>query len=417
MTRIAYFDCPTGIAGNMCLGALLDVGLPLAHLQASLAQLQLSDEYADEYQIVVETVQRQGQRGTYVQVKVNAPHEHHHDGHHHGSHRHLPEIEALILKAQLPARVKIWSLEIFRTLAIAEGAVHGIPPEQVHFHEVGATDAIIDIVGTCIGLDWLDIDQIFCSALPTGGGTVKAAHGILPVPVPAVMQLAALRQVPLYDNGIQKELVTPTGAAIVTALAQGFGPAPAFSLHKVGLGAGSHDLPIPNLLRLWLGETVEEIPPSPKAETQETIALLETQLDDMNPQVVGYLFETLLSAGALDVFTQAIGMKKSRPGILLSVLCPTALVEACELILFRETTTLGIRRSIQQRTVLQRQIEVVETPLGSVRVKVGRYGDRIVNIQPEYEDCAQLAQQHNIPLKDVQQMALNQWHLRPVATS
>jgi pyridinium-3,5-bisthiocarboxylic acid mononucleotide nickel chelatase len=408
MTQIAYFDCPTGIAGNMCLGALLDVGLPLPHLQTSLAQIQLTDEY----EIVVEMVQRQGQRGTFVQVKVNASH-----GHHHGAHRHLPEIEALLLNAQLPARVKIWSMEIFRILAIAEGAVHGIPPEQVHFHEVGATDAIVDIVGTCIGLDWLGIEQVFCSALPTGGGTVKAAHGILPVPVPAVLQLAALHQVPLYDNGIQKELVTPTGAAIVTALAQGFGPAPAFSLHRVGLGAGSHDLPIPNLLRLWLGETVEDLSPSDQTEVQETVALLETQLDDMSPQVVGYLYDRLLSAGALDVFTQAIGMKKSRPGILLSVLCPPALMKTCESILFQETTTLGIRRSMQQRTALARQIEAVETPLGSVRVKVARHGDRIVNIQPEYEDCARLAGQHSTPLKDIQQMALYHWHSRTVVTS
>jgi pyridinium-3,5-bisthiocarboxylic acid mononucleotide nickel chelatase len=411
MTRIAYFDCPTGIAGNMCLGALLDIGMPLSHLQASLAQLQLTDEYANEYKIVVETVRRQGQRGTYVQVKVNAVRVHPH----HAPHRHLPEIESLILNTQLPERVKTWSLDIFRTLAIAEGAVHGIPPEQVHFHEVGATDAIVDIVGTCIGLDWLNVDRVFCSALPTGGGTVKAAHGVLPVPVPAVLQLATLRQVPFYDNGIQKELVTPTGAAIVTALAERFGAAPTFALHRVGLGAGSHDLHIPNLLRLWLGETAE-IPPFSTVRAQETIALLETQLDDLNPQVVGYLFDTLLGAGAVDVFTQAIGMKKSRPGILFSVLCPTDLIEVCESILFRETTTLGIRRSIQQRTVLPRQIESVETPLGLVRVKVAREGDRIVNVHPEYEDCARLAQQHNTPLKDVQQMALHDWHTRIVAT-
>lgn len=406
MIRLAYFDCPTGIAGNMCLGALLDVGVPLSQLQTSLAQLQLTEEY----EIGIETVHRQGQRGTYVQVKVNA------DRHHHTPHRHLPEIESLILRTQLSERVKTWSLEIFRTLAIAEGAVHGIPPEQVHFHEVGATDAIVDIVGTCIGLDWLNVDRVFCSALPTGGGTVKAAHGVLPVPVPAVLQLATLRQVPFYDNGIQKELVTPTGAAIVTALAQGFGAAPSFVLNRVGLGAGSHDLPIPNLLRLWVGKVETELLPPASDRPQETIALLETQLDDLSPQVVGYLFDTLLSAGAVDVFTQAIGMKKSRPGILLSVLCPPSLVDTCESILFRETTTLGIRRSIQQRSVLPRQIESVETPLGIVRVKVAREGDRIVNVHPEYEDCARLAQQHNTPLKDVQQMALYYWNTPTVAT-
>jgi pyridinium-3,5-bisthiocarboxylic acid mononucleotide nickel chelatase len=405
MARIAYFDCPTGIAGNMCLGALLDVGVPLSHLQDSLAQLNL----ADEYKITVETAHRQGQRGTYVQVEVFAPHSHDHS--HPAAHRHLPEIEALIQQADFPERVKAWSLKIFQTLAIAEGAVHGIPPESVHFHEVGATDAIVDIVGTCIGLDWLNVDRVFCSALPTGGGTVRAAHGLLPVPVPAVLQLATACQMPLYDNGIQKELVTPTGAAIVATLAQGFGPAPSLALERVGLGAGSHDLPIPNLLRLWLGED-RTANVQPAAPAQETIALLETQLDDINPQIVGYLYDLLLAAGAVDVFTQAIGMKKSRPGFLLSVLCPPALIEPCEAILFRETTTLGIRRSLQQRTVLNRQFEKIETPLGQIQVKVARCGDRIVNIQPEYEDCVQLAQQHNIPLKDIQQMAFRHWDSR-----
>lgn len=399
MSQIAYFDCPTGIAGNMCLGALLDVGVPLAYLQDTLAQIPLTDEY----QMTVETVHRQGQRGTLVNVEVQSQSH----GHHHAPHRHLPDIKALILKTQLPERVKTQSLEIFQTLAIAEGAVHGIPPESVHFHEVGATDAIVDIVGTCIGLDWLGIDQIFCSALPTGGGTVRAAHGILPVPVPAVLQLVASRQVPLYDNGLQQELVTPTGAAIVTALAQGFGSMPILKLQRVGLGAGSHDLPIPNLLRLWLGET-EAAAEAPAA--QERIALLETQLDDINPQIVGYLYDVLLAAGAVDIFTQAIGMKKSRPGILLSVLCPPNLIETCEAILFRETTTLGIRRSMQHRTVLDRSIETVETPLGTVRVKVARYRDYRVNVQPEYEDCARLAQQHHIPLKEIQQIAVNSWN-------
>ncbi|WP_404788435.1 nickel pincer cofactor biosynthesis protein LarC [Altericista sp. CCNU0014] len=396
MARIAYFDCPSGIAGNMCLGALLDVGVPLSHLEVSLAQLHL----ADEYKISVEPAYRQGQRGTYVRVEVVESHPHH------PPHRHLPEIEASIRQTQLPERVKTWSSDIFRTLAIAEGAVHGIPPESVHFHEVGATDAIVDIVGTCIGLDWLGVERVFCSALPTGGGTVRAAHGLLPVPVPAVLQLATARQMPLYDNGIQKELVTPTGAAIVATLAQTFGPVPALALERVGLGAGSRDLPIPNLLRLWLGEDcTTNVPPTPR----ETIALLETQLDDINPQVVGYLYDLLLAVGAVEVFTQAIGMKKSRPGLLLSVLCPPALIETCEAILFRETTTLGIRRSLQQRAILDRQIERVETPLGQIQVKVARYHNRVVNVQPEYEDCVRLAQQHGKPLKDIQQMAFRHW--------
>jgi pyridinium-3,5-bisthiocarboxylic acid mononucleotide nickel chelatase len=330
MTKIAYLECPTGIAGNMCLGALLDVGVPLTVLQESLALLGLTDEY----QLLVETVHRQGQRATYADVYLAEPdlvlpkpvlpdHAHpHQDSDHqhpssHSAHRHLPDIEKLIDTAALPLRVKTWSLEIFRTLAISEGAVHGIPPESVHFHEVGATDAIVDIVGTCIGLDWLDIDTIFCSALPTGGGTVRAAHGLLPVPVPAVLQLLSTRQVPVYDNGIQAELVTPTGAAIAVTLAQSFGSPPSMQLKQIGLGAGSKEFPLPNLLRLWVGEA-PDISANP---AQETVVLLETQLDDISPQVIGYLYDELFAVGALDVFTQAIGMKKSRPGLLLSVLC------------------------------------------------------------------------------------------------
>jgi pyridinium-3,5-bisthiocarboxylic acid mononucleotide nickel chelatase len=418
MVKIAYLECPTGIAGNMCLGSLIDVGVPLTVLQASLALLGL----ADEYRLVVETVHRQGQRATYVDVSFaqqdpalpdlalpNHAHPHEHPDHQHTSrhsaHRHLPDIEVLINAAALPLRVKTWSLEIFRTLAIAEGAVHGIPPESVHFHEVGATDAIVDIVGTCIGLDWLGVDTIFCSALPNGSGTVRAAHGLLPVPVPAVLQLLSTRQVPVYDNGIQAELVTPTGAAIAVTLAKSFGPPPSMQLKQIGLGAGSKEFPLPNLLRLWIGEA----PENPANLTQETVILLETQLDDISPQVIGYLYDELFATGALDVFTQAIGMKKSRPGLLLSVLCTPDTVNACEALIFRETTTLGIRRTVQQRTILHRAVETIATPLGSVRVKIAHYGDRLVNAQPEYEDCAQLARQHRIPLQAVQALALQHW--------
>lgn len=396
MAKIAYFDCPTGIAGNMCLGALVDAGVPWEVVQGSLATLPLTEPY----HAAVATVHRQGQRATYLKVHIDA-----HGEAGHAPHRHLPDIEAMICGAKLPERVQTWSLQVFRTLAIAEAAVHGIAPEAVHFHEVGATDAIVDIVGTCVGLDWLGIEQIFCSAWPTGGGTVRAAHGLLPVPVPAVLQLAAQRQVPLYDNGIHKELVTPTGAAIAVALSQGFGAPPPMTLERVGLGAGSHDLPLPNLLRLWLGEPLH----ASETPALEPIVVLETQVDDLSPQVVGYLYEELLRAGAVDVYTQAIGMKKSRPGILITVLCPTQHVNACEALLFQETTTLGIRRSMQQRTVLPRHIETLDTPLGAVRFKVARVGDRSLKVQPEYEDCAQLARRHQMPLQEVQRLALQQW--------
>lgn len=482
MTNVAYLDCPTGIAGDMCLGAIVDAGVPLTYLIEMLDKLGISNEY----QLRAEEVHHNGQRATKIHVdlktatdwveylepasvstesahshsatettesadsvihhlptheQVTTPSRHSHaidEGNEPAEHpfvRHLPEIEHLIRSAGLPARAETWSLKIFRQLAVAEGAVHGIPPEQVHFHEVGATDAIVDIVGTCLGLDWLNIDQLYCSALPTGGGTVRAAHGRLPVPTPAVLKLWEMRQIPIYSNGIQRELVTPTGAAIVTTLAQQFGPPPAMSLQRVGLGAGSAKLPIPNILRLWLGKTagleglgatavVEQGPfahqhshtnSHSNESGRETIAVLETQIDDLSPQAIAYASEALFAAGALDVFTQAIGMKKSRSGVLLTIICPTTAVSACETVLFRETTTLGIRCSFQQRHVLQREIQPVQTQYGTVRVKVAWATDAAhpLNVQPEYEDCAQIARQQQVPWREVHRVTLQTWHLQP----
>ena len=492
--KIAYFDCPTGIAGDMCLGALIDAGVPLTYLQDSLAQLGI----AEEYTLRAETVERRGIAATKLQVTLNITNP---------PVRHLATIETLIRGAKLPPKVEEWSLSIFRNLAVAEAAVHNATPESVHFHEVGATDALVDIVGTCLGLEWLGIEALYCSALPTGSGTVRAAHGRLPVPVPAVLELWEMGQVPIYSNGIDRELVTPTGAAIVVTLAQEFGGCPPLRLKKVGLGAGNHDLPIPNVLRLWIGETSERethdrhhhhhadhhhhpvdhhhdhqhhhhsepIDPHhhshpveeereqgtgdrgqgieslssrsgdsgsgnpaptehPELKTQhsklntqkssppETIVQLQTQIDDLNPQVIGYLFDRLLTAGAVDVFTTAIGMKKSRPGILLTVICHLEQVVACENVIFRETTTLGIRRSVQERQILQRRLDAVKTPYGSVRVKVAWQtpvlsnqslnGSAVdwLNVQPEYEDCATIARIQQIPLIQVHQAALSSWH-------
>jgi pyridinium-3,5-bisthiocarboxylic acid mononucleotide nickel chelatase len=403
MVKIGYLECPTGIAGDMCLGALVDCGLPWQYLLDRLKSLGIEAEY----QLSTETVSRNGQSATKVHVNLQQ-HRHHHSEHHHHHARHLPEIESLIKAASLPERVKRWSLSIFRQLAIAESAVHGIPPEQVHFHEVGATDAIVDIVGTCIGLDWLNLDQLYCSPMPTGGGTIKAAHGQLSVPVPAVVKLWQTREVPIYSNGIKKELVTPTGAAIAVTLAQDFGEPPTMKLTKIGLGAGSKDLAIPNILRLWIGEATEN--PAKIELEQETITVLETQIDDLSPQVVAYTLEQLLSAGALDVFTQSIGMKKSRSGILLTVICHPETAYVCKTIIFRETTTLGIRESTQQRSILNREIKMIETKYGTVRVKVGSWesgGDKqIINVQPEYEDCAALARKHHVSWREVSQQAI-----------
>ena len=398
MSKCAYLECPTGIAGDMCLGALVDVGVPWQYLIDRLQGLAIEQEY----QLRAEKVHRQGQLATKVHVDLlnNKLAAHNHD-----SARHLPEIEQIIQSADLPPRVTAWSLEIFHNLAIAESAVHGIEPEKVHFHEVGATDAIVDIVGTCLGLDWLEIEQLYCSPLPTGGGTVKAAHGILPVPVPAVLKLWETRSIPVYSNDITKELVTPTGAAIAVTLATSFGSPPAMKIDKIGLGAGSSDLPIPNILRLWLGTTDFN-----SSYKQETIYVLETQIDDLNPQAIAYTLEQLLAAGALDVFTQSIGMKKSRTGILLTVICTSAKVSICQQIIFRETTTLGIRQQIQHRSILEREIHSVETAYGVVRVKVASQEQEVINIQPEYEDCALIARKHNLPWRTIHQMALDAWH-------
>ena len=443
----------------MCLGALVDAGVPVAYLNAQLDRLGI----ATEYQLWAEKVHHNGQIATKVHVDLtaihssiehthdhphpvsvgaasivkerhnhdhdhhptphsvaNSDHHHsHHDDHHHHHYdtpqRNLPQIEKLISAANLPARATQWSLDVFRQLAIAEGAVHGIEPSEVHFHEVGAVDAIVDIVGTCLGLDYLDIAKIYCSPLPTGGGTVRAAHGILPVPVPAVLKLFSSRQVPVYSNGIDRELVTPTGAAIAVTLATEFGTAPAMQLQQIGLGAGTIELPIPNILRLWLGTETTSVASSPvRPEYLETIEVLTTQIDDLNPQAIGYVFDLLFKAGAVDVFTQPIGMKKSRSGILLTVICPVDRSSECEQIIFKETSTLGIRRTQQTRSILPREIQSVVTKYGTVRVKVARNNlandNSIVNVQPEYDDCAAIAQEHQIPWREVHQLVLLAWY-------
>lgn len=407
--NVAYCDCPTGIAGDMLLGALLDVGVPLAYLNAELDKLGLEDEFTLE----MERVTRQGQAGTKAHVYLHDHHSSHHSHNHSHRHgRHWPEIVQLIKAAALPPQVTAWSLKIFEALAIAEGAVHGIPPEKVHFHEVGAVDAIVDIVGSCLGLAWLGVEAVYCSSLPSGGGTVKAAHGILPVPVPAVLQLYQGRQVPIYDNGIHKELVTPTGAAIVVALAQTFGPPPAMQITKIGLGAGSQDLVIPNLLRLWLGKLSPAALSTEIPWQQDEIIELQTQVDDLSPQAIGYTLDALYQAGAVEVFTQAIMMKKNRPGLLITVLAPSEKALACEAVLFRETTTLGIRRQVQARHILQREIISITTPYGPVRVKLGYAGSELLTLQPEYEDCAQLAITNDLPWREVHRLAVAAAHAR-----
>jgi uncharacterized protein (TIGR00299 family) protein len=425
MNKIVYLQCPTGVSGDMCLGALVSLGVPVEYLIEQLNGLGIEQEY----RLWAELVHRQGQQATKVHVDLVSHHHHHHshNEHDHNHTRHLPEIEEMIVKGNLPVRAEAWSLAVFRQLAVAEGAVHGIAPEKVHFHEVGAVDAIVDIVGTCLGLDWLGIDSdrqglplLYCSAFPTGGGTVNAAHGRMAVPVPAVLKLWEMRSCPVYSNGIDRELVTPTGAAIATTLVQDFGSPPPMTIKQVGLGAGSLDLPIPNILRLWYGENESlQTDNSNLAEYSpnlETITVLDTQIDDLNPQVFGYVFEALFAAGAVDVFTQPIGMKKSRTGILLTVICHPENLASCEAVLFRETSTLGIRRTTQKRAILQRKMQNVDTIYGTISVKVAWTGTAtekvITNVQPEYEDCAELARKNNIPWREIHRLALESWYLQ-----
>ena len=445
MNKIAYFDCPTGIAGDMCIGALVHAGVPLDYLIEKLNLLGISTEY----QLRTELVHRNTQQATKFYVDLAADlslkpenpatdftldpsetesptfgsHHHHHGEEHshshgeaeaeisHTHHRHLPEIEQIIVSANLPPRVEAWSLGVFRLLAEAEGAVHGIPPNEVHFHEVGATDAIVDIVGTCLGLDWLDIQEFYFSAMPTGGGTVKAAHGKLAVPTTTVMRLWETHRVPVYSNGIDRELCTPTGTAIACTLATGFGPPPPMLLQAIGLGAGSRMLAIPNILRLWIGEK-SFVGKENLTNDREAICVLETQIDDLSPQAIGYVFDALFAAGALDVFTAPIVMKKSRLGVLLTAICPPEFQDACEAVIFRETTTLGIRRSTQQRTILHREIQKVQTEYGEVQIKVAKSGQMITNVQPEYEDCASIARVKNISWREVHRLALQSWYDR-----
>ena len=449
MRTVAFLDCPTGISGDMCLGAIVSAGVPLTYLQEHLDRLNLPETV----KLREQSVHRNHIVATKVEVVL--PHETQ-AGAVHPPMRRLQDIEQIITTAPLPERPAAWSLAIFQRLAIAEGAVHGLEPQQVHFHEVGATDAIADIVGTCLGLDWLGVDELFCAPLPTGQGTVWAAHGRLPVPVPAVLKLMEMAQVPIYNAGLQGELVTPTGAAIATELVSQFGDPPRMTLRKVGLGAGNTEFPVPNILRLWIGSEMGKPPqqlnhshevttptthsthththhththhthhdhesegleskkaPIEQRQGVETVVVLETQVDDLSPQAIGYLYNHLLNAGALDVFTQAVTMKKSRLGHLITVVCYPESAQVCEHSLLRETTTLGVRRTQQTRQRLRRAIVPMETALGTVRMKVAfdLNNDSLLKVHPEYEDCAALAQEHNLPWREVHNQALCHWQL------
>ncbi|MGI6435872.1 MAG: nickel pincer cofactor biosynthesis protein LarC [Syntrophomonadaceae bacterium] len=441
MSKVLYFDCFAGISGDMTLGALLDLGVDKDYLSAELARLNLG-----EFNLKISRKTRQGIAGTDVQVSWPGAalqqhpkplhfhthlhthkHGHKHDGHeyahehehehdhehnhehsyennhehtptpaipdaHHHSHHHvqrnLEAIEALIKASSLSDRVQAVSIGIFSRLAQAEAQVHGKSMAEVHFHEVGAVDSIVDIVGTAICLDYLGIEKVIASPLHLGCGFLQCAHGTLPVESPATMTL--LSGVPVYSSGLKHELVTPTGAAIITTLAEAFIPMPEMVINAVGYGVGDREIEIPNLLRVILAE-----------ENSTALLMLESNIDDMNPEYYSHLFPLLLEQGALDVYLTPIIMKKNRPGVILSVLCPASLANRLEETIFLETTTLGIRRVPVNRNSLPREVRQVNTSLGPAAVKVVWRNGAIFRIAPEFEDCQRIAREKHLPLQEV----------------
>ena len=385
----AYFDCFSGISGDMTLGALLDAGLPLDHLRHGLESLDVPG-----WQLSAEKVWKNGMAATYVKVPIQDT----------KAHRSLSAILELIEKSRLAPNVQQRASAIFHKLGEAEAAVHDVPLEKIHFHEVGAVDAIVDIVGACIGFSALGIESFACSPLNVGGGTAKMAHGVLPVPAPATARL--LLGKPTYSSGIQKELVTPTGAAIVATLCTSFGPQPPMTVTSIGYGAGTADLEgQPNVLRLMVGEAATR----DSAATSESIRVLEANLDDMNPQIYGYFLEKALAAGALDVFSTPVQMKKNRPGMLVTVLCKPEDEPKFQDIFFAETTTLGVRSYSAERRILARHSETVHTRFGDVRIKVARLNGHVRQASPEFEDCRKLAEAQNVPLQRVMDEAIRAW--------
>jgi hypothetical protein len=442
--RIAYLECFSGISGDMFLGALVDAGVPARLLEETVAALGVGAK------LEISRVVRSGISATKVDVWIDGekdmpreeywakqdvaralspakarhdhehPHEHSHGHSHHEnseqsrakaaaphehkhvhSHRGLTEIRQIISAAAISESAKNIAIRTFKALGAAEAKIHSVPVESIHFHEVGAADAIVDIVCAAVGVGALGVDEIACSRLNVGGGTVKCAHGTFPVPAPATVEL--LKGVPVYSSGIEAELVTPTGAAIAKTLATRFGAFPEMKIEKSGYGAGSREFPgHPNVLRLVIGEALPLLAGKTKLET---VSVLEANLDDLNPQVFGYVMDRLLEEGALDVFGMPVQMKKNRPGTLLTVLCKPENAEKLAQMIFSETTTLGVRRREESRQTLARRWESVHTEWGEVRIKIASMNGTVTNYAPEYEDCRRIAAEHHVPLKTVMQEA------------
>ena len=381
MGKLAYIDCSSGISGDMMLAALVDAGVALGALNEAIGSLGV------DARIVAAEVKKKGIRA--LKITVEHPPQ--------TGHRHLHHIRVMIEQSGLTDRQKQTALKIFTRLAEAEAKVHATTVEKVHFHEVGAVDSIVDICGVAVGLDLLGVDRLVAAPVPVGSGWVQTAHGRLPVPAPATAEL--LCGIPLADSTVQAELTTPTGAAILACLVQEFGPLPAMRIQRIGYGAGSRDLEEqPNILRLFLGEPIQML-------TADTVWLLETNLDDTSGEWIGYCTGRLLEAGALDVYTTAIQMKKNRPAVKLSVLCRQEDVGRLEEILFRETTTLGIRRWPVSRHLLARSRHTVQTAWGPIEGKICWGPDGTVRFSPEFESCQQVAGRHGLPLRNVYEAA------------
>jgi pyridinium-3,5-bisthiocarboxylic acid mononucleotide nickel chelatase len=409
MSRVLYFDCFSGIAGDMVLGALLDAGLPFDDLKRALGSLAISG-----YEVTTERVLRAGVSATKFRVHEHSTgganehstgeaSQHHHNERH--PHRHLKSIYELIDRSGLSPAGRTRAKELFQRLGEAEAAIHQTSIEKVHLHEVGALDSIIDIVGAVFALEWVGADRIVCSPLNVGGGTVQSAHGLFPVPAPATLKL--LGGAPVYSGPIQKELVTPTGALIATSYASSFGPIPEMVVEAVGYGAGDRDTPgTPNVLRVLVGRAADR-------PHGDRVVVIECEIDDMNPQIFGVVMDRLYAAGALEVFYVAVQMKKNRPGTLLTVVAAPERKAALSEVIFKETTTIGLRHYEVDRECLRREIVSVDTPVGAIRFKLAWRDGRVVNAVPEFDDCARIAEASNLSVKEVQAIAIQAYGARP----
>jgi uncharacterized protein (TIGR00299 family) protein len=410
--KTLYFDCFAGASGNMILGALVALGVDERELVEQIKLLDVSD-----FEIEIKTVDKSGISATHADVKV--PHEH--------AHRHLHTIEKIINDSRLSKTVKTRAIKIFTKLAEAEAKVHGIAIEKVHFHEVGAMDAIIDVVGACVGFEILGIEKFACSKIHTGSGFVKMAHGKFPVPPPAVVEL--LQNIPVYSTEIEGELITPTGAAIIATVCGEFGQIPEMRIEKSAYGAGTREYKdFPNVLRLMMGETETQKNIYPQINTNEhrlkdeaqrpkpenrNLLLLETNIDDLSPQILGFVMERAFELGALDCWFTPIQMKKNRPATMISILCDIEKREVLSELLYIETTTLGIRVREIERSCLAREIVKVETEFGEVSVKIADYNGKVVNAKPEYEQIREIALQSKKTLREIERQVLEKLNQLP----